>query len=138
MNKLNELDFTLELNSDDLAKEVEYDLFATAETSLKKLADGHSDMTGAAINVRHPAPGVYEVTVVVYSRPEHVAATKKEVDPYLALHETLTAVTRQIRERREKLKKHWEQPGNLPVEKEITEVVAAEADTPASSSPRGA
>jgi ribosome-associated translation inhibitor RaiA len=130
MNELNELDFTLELNSDDLAKKVEYDLFTEAETRLKKLADGHSDMTGAAINVRHPAPDIYEVTVVVYSRPEHVAATQKETNPYLALHETVTAVTRQIREQREKLKKRWEQPGNLPVEQEITEVMTAEAGSP--------
>jgi ribosome-associated translation inhibitor RaiA len=138
MNELNELDFTMELNSDDLAKEVEYDLFTKAETSLKKLAEGHSDMTGAAINVRQLAPGNYETTVVVYSRPEHVAAAKKEADPYLALDEALTAVERQIRERRKKLKKRWEQPGNLPVEQEVTEVVAAETDLPASSSTEGA
>lgn len=138
MNELNELDFTLELNTDDLAKKVEYDLFTEAETSLKKLAHGHSDMTGAAINVRQPAPGTYEVTVVVYSRPEHVAATQKEANPFLALNEALTAVSRQIRERREKLKKRWEQPGNLPVEQEITEVVAAETGNPASSSAKGA
>jgi ribosome-associated translation inhibitor RaiA len=138
MNELNELDFTMELNSDDLAKEVEYDLFTQAEISLKKLAEGHSDMTGAAINVRQPAPGNYEVTVVVYSRPDHVAATQKEADPFLALDEALTAVTRQIRERREKLKKRWEQPGNLPVEQEMIEVVTAEADIPVSSSTKGA
>lgn len=138
MTELNELDFTLELNSDDLAKEVEYDLFTTAETTLKKLADGHSDMIGAAINVRQPAPGSYEVTVVVYSRPDHVAATEKEADPYRALDQALMAVERQIRERREKLKKRWEQPGNLPVEKEIKEVVTAEADFSVSGSPKGA
>ncbi len=129
MNELNELDFTMELTSDDLVKEAEYDLFTEAETSLKKLADGHSDMTGAAINVRHPAPGIYETTIVVYIRPDTIAATQKEANPYLALHEALTAVTRQIHERRGKLKKHWEHPGNLPVEQEIIEVVAAEADT---------
>jgi ribosome-associated translation inhibitor RaiA len=138
MKDLNELDFTLELNSDDLAKKVEYDLFTEAEIRLKKLASDHSDMTGAAINIRHPAPGEYETTIVVYSRPDTIAVTQKEANPHLALHEALTVVTRQIRERREKLKKRWEQPGNLPIEQEITEVVAAETNTFGSSSSKGA
>ena len=63
----------------------------------------------------------------INSRPDIITATQKEANPHLALHEALTAVTRQIRERREKLKKRWEQPGNLPVEQEITEVMTAEA-----------
>lgn len=128
---MNELDFTLELNSEHLSKTVEYDLFTEAETQLKKLATGHKDMTGAAINVRQPAhretTPVYEVTVVVYGRPEPIAATQKEAEPQLALKGALNAAERQIRERRDKLKKRWEQPGNLPVEQEITEVIAVES-----------
>lgn len=128
---MNELDFTLELNSEHLTKKIEYALFAKAETKLKELARGHTDLTGAAINIREPASGetppLHEVTVVVYSRPDHIAATQKETNPQLALSGALVAAERQIRERREKLKKRWEQPGNLPVEQEIREVIEAES-----------
>ena len=128
---MDELDFTLELNSENLPKTVEYDLFTEAETQLKQLAAGHTDLTGAAVNIRRPhaeETPLYEVTVVVYSRPKHIAATHKEDDPQLALKGALQGVERQIRERRKKLKKRWEQPGNKPVEKEIAEILAAESD----------
>jgi hypothetical protein len=52
---MNELDFTLELNSEHLNKNMEYQLFTEAETRLKNLAEGHTDLTGAAINIRQPA-----------------------------------------------------------------------------------
>lgn len=122
---------TLEFNSEQLHKKVEYDLFVQAETQLKKLARGHSDITGAAVNVRRPAHGettpLFEVTVVVYGRPDHIAATQKKSEPSLALSAALDAVERQIRERRDKLKKHWQQPGNTAAEQEIRTVIAAEA-----------
>lgn len=127
---MNELDFTLELNSEHLSKETEYELFTETEDFLLELAANHDDLIGAAVNIRQPAHGettyLHEVTVTVYSRPDHLAATKKEADPQLALKGALDAVARQIRERREKFKKTWEQPGNQPVEQEITEVMAAE------------
>lgn len=129
---MNELDFTLELNSEDLPKTAEYDLFAEAEERLKSLAANHTDMTGAAINLRRPASGetafLHEVTVVIYGRPNHIAATETDATPDQALKGALDAVERQVRERRKKLKQHWKQPGNLPVEQEIGEVYAAEAE----------
>lgn len=127
---MNELEFTLELNSEDLPKVTEYKLFTEAEERLKSLAANHTDMTGAAINVRRPASGetsfLYEVTVVIYSRPNHIAATEKDASPEQALKGALDAAERQIRERRDKLKQRWKQPGNLPAEQEIGEVYVAE------------
>ncbi len=134
MSDLNELDFTLELNSENLSKQTEYDLFTEAEDYLRDLAANHDDLRGAAINIRQPAHGatpfLYEVTVALYSRPEQLAATQKDADPQLALKGALDAVGRQVRERREKLKKTWEQPGSQPVDQEIAEVVAAENANP--------
>lgn len=127
---MNELDFTLELDSEHLSKQIEYDLFTEAETRLKQLAEGHDDLTGAAVNIRQPAVGettpLHEVTVVVYSRPNHISATKKSDSPQMALKAALDAAERQIRERRKKLKHRWKQPGNLPVEQEVNEVIASE------------
>ena len=82
---MSELDFTLELTSEHLHKTTEYDLFVEAETRLKHLAEGHTDLIGAAVNISRPSSGeavpLHGVTVVVYSRPKHIAATKKETDP---------------------------------------------------------
>lgn len=132
---MNMLDFTLELNSDTLNADEEMALFTEADERLRALAEGHDDLVGAAINVRQPAknpdtPFIYEVTVVAYTRPENTAATKKEEDPLTALKESLSAVERQVRQTREKLRARWEQPGNSPVEQEITELVAAETEEP--------
>lgn len=128
---MKELDFTLELNAEGLSDRLEAELFAEADSRLRELASDHSDLTGAAINIRQPAKTetafLHEVTVVVYSRPEHIAATAKEADPIIALNDSLSAVERQVRERREKLRDKWKQPGNEPVLTEIQDVEAAEA-----------
>jgi len=126
---MEELDFTIELNAQGLNDRVEAEMFAEADSRLRELADGHSDLSGAAINVRQPARTettfLHEVTVVVYTRPKHIAATTKETDPLAALNDSLSAVERQIREKREKLRDRWEQPGNDPVSTEVEEIVAA-------------
>jgi len=125
---MNELDFTIELNSDDLHEQLEAEMLAEADSFLRELAADHDDLTGAAINVRQPAqattPFIYEVTVVVYARPEHIAATKKQTDPVMALKEALNAVERQVRKKREKLRERWERPGNDPVSSEVEEIIA--------------
>lgn len=129
---MKELDFTLELNAEGLSDRLEAEMFAEADSRLRELASGHSDLTGAAINIRQPAKAetafLHEVTVVVYSRPEHIAATKKEADPIIALNDSLSAVEQQVREKREVLRDHWKQPGNDPVATEIQEIQAAETE----------
>lgn len=132
---MNMLDFTLELNSETLDADEEMALFTEADSRLRALAKGHDDLVGAAVSIRQPAknpetPFVYEVTVVAYTRPENTAATKKEEDPMTSLKEALSAIERQIRQTREKLRARWERPGNSPVEQEIAELVAAEAEEP--------
>lgn len=105
-------------------------MFAEADSRLRELAGDHNDLTGAAINVRQPAQKqtsfIYEVTVVVYARPKHIAATEKEADPITALKNALNAVERQVRKKREKLGDLWEQPGNDPISQDIEDILAAE------------
>lgn len=126
---MNELDFTLELNSANLPQTAEYNLYTQAEERLHALAANHNDMTGAAINVRRPASGetayLHEVTVVIYIRPEQIAATEKDSSPEMALKGALDAAERQVRQRRAKLKERWKRPGNLPTEQEIQETLLA-------------
>ncbi|MEZ4592566.1 MAG: HPF/RaiA family ribosome-associated protein [Chloroflexota bacterium] len=126
---MNELDFILELNSANLPKTAEYNLYTQAEARLRELAGDHRDMTGAAINVRRPASGetayLHEVTVVIYIRPEQIAATEKDSSPEMALKGALDAAERQVRQRRAKLKERWKRPSNLPTKQEIQKTMLA-------------
>ncbi len=127
---MRELDFTIEFNSENLSERLENELFLEADRRLRQLAEDNNDLRGAAVTVRRPAKAetsfIYEVTVVVYARPSHIAASQKNADPILALKDSLNAVERQVREKRDKLQKRWERPGNDPVTQEVIDVLAAE------------
>ena len=125
---MNELDFTIEFTSEDISEAVETALFQEADERLRQLAEGHTDLTGSAATIKHPAPALYEATVVVYGRPDHLAATEKNEDATTALKGALSAIERQVRQRRQKLRQTWEQPGNHPVEQEVMELILAEED----------
>ncbi len=93
------------------------DLRNEAETRLQRLAAGHSDMTGASVAVEQPAANkgtafVYEVRVVAYTRPTNIVATETADLVQTALKKALSAVERQVREEREKLRERWKQPQN--------------------------
>lgn len=125
-----ELDFTLELNSEGLSQDEEGFLYAEADSRLRALAEGHSDLIGAAVSLKNPASGkttpFYEATVVAYVRPTNIAATEKKENPMMALKGALKGVERQIRQKRSRLKKRWERPGNDPVSREVEELDSAE------------
>jgi ribosome-associated translation inhibitor RaiA len=129
-NELDELDFTLELNSEGLSQEEEGVLFAEADNRLRSLAEGHSDLIGAAVSMKQPAhkqgPPIFVATVAAYVRPSNIAATEKADNPMLALKGALDGVERQIRKKRTRLKKHWELPGNDPISRELEELDAAD------------
>lgn len=129
--EINELDFTLELNSEGLSQEVERALFAEADNRLRSLAEGHTDLIGAAVSMKQPAhkegPPIFEATVVTYIRPSNIAATEKADNPSMALKGALDGVERQIRKKRERLQKRWERPGNGPISQELEEIEAADA-----------
>ena len=102
------LDFTSNISQPDTSLQSE------AEDRIGKLAWKHNDITGAAVVVEELSndntPHSYRVRVVVYIRPENIAASKEKDNPGQALKEALTAVERQVREQREKLRERWKQP----------------------------
>lgn len=129
MTGVDELDFTIEFNSDLTDKSFEGALLGQADSRLRALAAGHNDLTGAAVTLREQAAGetpIYEATVVAYVRPENIAGKEKDDSPQAALKAALNAVERQIRQKRERLRERWEEPENDPVIQEMVEVVAAE------------
>ena len=126
---MDELDFTIEFNSDLDDESFEAELMAEADSRLRELARGHTDVTGAAVTVRQQAAQetpIYETSVVAYVRPENVAGKEKDESPRMALRHALDAVERQVREKRDRLRERWEEPGRDPVTQEVAEIVAAE------------
>ena len=94
--------------------ELENKLRDEAETRLRKLTKGHTDVTGAAIIMEHidkdaKSPYRYRARVVAYTRPEHIAGIEEADTPQNALKNALNAVERQVREKREKLRERWKQ-----------------------------
>lgn len=128
---MDELDFTIEFKSDLEDDQFEAELMAEADSRLRELARGHSDVTGAAVTVRQHAAQetpIYETTVVAYVRPENVAGKEKDESPRMGLRHALDAVERQVREKRDRLGQRWEEPGRDPVTQEVAEIVAAEVE----------
>lgn len=85
--------------------------YREVEDRLYALAKGHTDITGAMARLERPAEGrnttaVYEASVTVYTRPNHVNATEKADDPMKAIQNALRAVERQVRDQRARLRGH--------------------------------
>jgi ribosome-associated translation inhibitor RaiA len=106
--KMNKDNFPVEFNNeiDDVMKS-ENEYYTLAVDRLSKLAEGHNDISGAAVNLKQPAQGrqtahVYEVTIIVYMGSDHIAATEMGEQFKSTLDGALDAVERQVRERRTK------------------------------------
>jgi hypothetical protein len=110
------LDFHLEFQT-----EVEHlgdELIEEADRRLRALAEGHSDMIGASVSMEEltggATPYVYQARVIAFTRPHSVVAVEKSDSPEGALKGALSAVERQVREKRDRLRKQWQQPPQSP------------------------
>ena len=96
--------FTIEYHTETI--EFNDDLKAKLEKRLNKLSEGHRDITGASLAV-HTINGAnrhheYKVRLVVYHRPDNIAAIRKADTVANAVLEALDAVERQVREQRDR------------------------------------
>lgn len=96
------IEFNNEVNDVDKSENETYNL---AVDRLNKIAAGHTDISGAVVNLKVPAAGhettyIYEVTIVLYMGSDHIAATEKNEQLLSALSGALGAVERQVHERR--------------------------------------
>jgi ribosome-associated translation inhibitor RaiA len=101
-------DFPIEFRN-DVVEDSDIDFYIEIEDRLRALAKGHQDITSAAVSLEPVAERetpFFEASVVVYVRPNDIAAVEKADDPLKALHGALDAVERQVREQREKLRNH--------------------------------
>ncbi len=103
-------EFTFEFLNEvqSLSAEQDDQMRNVARERLQKLQRGHNDVIGAAVSLEQPVHAatdfLYEARVVVYARPENVAANAKESEPMRALKSAVDGVERQIRERRDRLR----------------------------------
>jgi ribosome-associated translation inhibitor RaiA len=85
-----------------------------AETELRKLAEGHSDMVGARVSIEElssdTTPNTYRANITIWIRPEDINAEEKAEYPLEALKGALKAAERQVREKRDRLRGRWKQP----------------------------
>lgn len=111
-----QLDFTMEFTNkvSHMTDELEVKLYDEAYDRLVRLRGDNNDLTGAAVKLEELIPErnprLFEARVVVYIRPENIAATAKEEVPLMALKSALTAVERQVRDKRERLRERYKQP----------------------------
>ncbi len=102
-------DFPIEFHTEGIETDAqEAELLDYIEQALRDLAKGHTDITGASIDIKLPAQGretnyIYEATVALDVRPDRIAATEKHPVAYQALKGALKAAQRQVRDKRERL-----------------------------------
>ncbi|MEZ4616076.1 MAG: hypothetical protein R2867_11325 [Caldilineaceae bacterium] len=108
---MTKLDFTFEFHNEakNIGTAQEYELYTEAQLHLRQLAENHHDLTGAAVSLEPigggpETPNLYQCRIVVYARPENMAAVSKADRPSTALKQTMAAIERQIREKRERLR----------------------------------
>lgn len=127
------LDFTFEFHNEveTVGTEQEFELYREAQLRLRQLAEPHHDLTGAAVSLEGLAHGqetpyLYQCRVVVYARPENLAAVSKETEPKTALNEALSAIERQVREKRERLRERSREAGAIGANEGLYELTAQE------------
>ncbi len=109
---MSQTDFSFEFLSE--IEQPDERLRIEAEQRLRELTEGHKDIIGASVALEEltgsETPHRYQARVVVYMRPNDIAAVEKAPEPRTALQQALTAVEGQVRKYREKLSERWKQP----------------------------
>jgi ribosome-associated translation inhibitor RaiA len=106
---MEELNFTFEFHTDvpNLSDSLQASLRDSAQEQLLALTKGHDDSVGASVAIDQPidgeSPYLYRARVVVYARSEQIVAVQRSEAIKSALRSALSAVKRQVREKRERL-----------------------------------
>ena len=108
MPETSEFPFDFEfLNQTNLQDE---DLYALAYEEITGITEGHTDIVGASVSIEElssgTTPHAFKVRVVIYIRPENIAATEVKPSALEALQQALKAAIRQVREKRDRLRNY--------------------------------
>ncbi len=78
------------------------------EARIRKLARGYRDISGASVALECVSGAnkrsEYKARLVVYCKPANIVATCTQDSIHMAVNEALDAVSRQIREQRERMR----------------------------------
>lgn len=84
--------------------------YELAYEEITGIAKGHTDIVGASVSMEElssgSTPHAYQARVVLYVRPEHIAATEVRPSALEALKRALDAAIKQTREKRNKLQNY--------------------------------
>mgnify|MGYP006282401185 FL=1 len=112
MQEINPELFNFELHTE--IDQPDDDLYAEADQRLRKLAEGHKDITDAAVSVEDltgtETPHRYQARVVLYMRPDNIVGVEKAPTAMAALQDALDVVERQVRKERAKRREKWKRP----------------------------
>lgn len=130
-------DFHVEFYSEFPATEAELEL--ETEERLRQLGEEESDMIGASVAIEEltgeETPHMFQVRIVAYIRPDNIVVVEKNASLEIALREALTILERQVRAKRELLRKPWQGPAKVTKETALFELTPEEIyDTFASQS----
>ncbi|HRW04887.1 MAG TPA: hypothetical protein P5121_07325 [Caldilineaceae bacterium] len=127
------LDFTFEFHNEieTIGTEQEFALYRETQLRLRQLAEGHNDLTGAAVTLEPiggspTAPNLYQCRIALYARPENLAATSKEEKPTTAVKRAMEAIERQVREKRERLRERSREATAIGANEGLYELTAQE------------
>lgn len=86
------------------------ELYELAYQEITGVAEGHTDIVGASVSMDElssgETPHAYQARVVLYVRPDHIAATEVEPSALEALQRALDATIKQVRDKRDKLRNY--------------------------------
>ncbi len=103
-------DFPFDFEFRNQTQQPDGEFYELAFQEITSLAEGHSDIVGASVSLEElssgETPHAYQARVVLYVRPDHIAATEVESGALEALQRALDAAVRQVREKREKLQNY--------------------------------
>lgn len=106
----NPQDFPFDFEFLNQTEQPDAELYELAYQEITSLAEGHSDIIGASVSMEElssgETPHAYQARVVLYVRPEHIAATEVKPSALEALQRALDAAIKQVREKRDKLKNY--------------------------------
>jgi hypothetical protein len=86
------------------------ELYELAYAEITEIAEGHTDVVGASVSIEELSSGMtphaFQARIVLYVRPEHIAATEIKPSALEALQRALDAAIKQVREKRDKLRNY--------------------------------
>jgi hypothetical protein len=106
----NQQEFPFDFEFLNQTQQPDAELYQLAYSKISEMAQGHTDIVGAKVSLEElsseTTPHAFQARVVLYVRPEHIAATEIAPSCLEALQQALDAATKQVQEKRNKLRNY--------------------------------